>query len=1041
VSNVFTVSDQASLNAAIEQLDQTTTPGAYQINFSGDITEGQSGQPDGIYALSLQSGVTLTIDGGGHSLNGGDSNGGLAVISGDVTIQNLTIADTLAQGGSGTGDGGGGAGLGGGLFVGPTANVTLDNVSFSHDAAQGGDGGLGGSAGAGGNSNLILPAGNAGHTGAAGTAGAPGTPSFAAATDGGPGGTGNDGHDGTTGGMGGKGGDGGDGGAGGSGGGGGYGTTGHPTGGDGGDGGGAGKGGAGANGGTVGAGGAGGGGGDGGDGGAGGVGNSVFTVATGGAGGDGGDGGSGGDGEKAGDGGLGAGGGAGGNGGTGGAGGAGGAGGEGGHTFINVINSEGTAGPGGVGGAGHDGGDGADGSDGGGGGFGAGGGGGGEGGAGGAGGDGGGGGTGGGVGYSGLGAAGQPSAQAGSYVPGTPGESGGDGGDGGNGGDGGKGGNGGTGGFGGGGGGGGAGGAGGAAGAGGTGGTGGQTTVENDGEAGFQGPRGDAGNTGNGGNDGNDGAAGSGAPGGFGAGAGATGNQNGVGGGGLGAGGDIFVAHGGTLTIDGGTLADGSVAGGSGANPGNPGSYNYGTGIFLQGDETITLSATASQPLTISGVIADQTSAGGTGDNAGAGHLDIAGTGTVTLDAHNTFVGGISIQSGTLVLAEATAAGGGAIKFAGSGDGPTLEFSANDAPSNPIENFGPGDSIVITGFQEAFAGYAGGHLLLNGSDTVDLNLPGFTSISQFLIVDNASADTTTITEAPCYCPGTLILTGEGEVPVERLKVGDRLKIVSGALRPIKWIGRRSYSGRFVVGRTDILPICIKAGALDENVPQRDLWISPHHAMYLDGVLIEAKDLVNGHSIVQADEVERVEYVHVELDSHDVILAEGAWSETFVDDDSRAMFQNAAEYAALYPGEAARFPRYCAPRLEAGYVVEAVRRRLALRTGLGEILRATGAGDFRGSVDRVGKGLIEGWAQNVDHPEAPVCLDVFADGRLIAQGLANQYREDLRNAGIGGGHHAFIFSLPAEMISSPVTVEVRRSLDGAPLAIPTKKRVA
>ena len=55
--------------------------------------------------------------------------------------------------------------------------------------------------------------------------------------------------------------------------------------------------------------------------------------------------------------------------------------------------------------------------------------------------------------------------------------------------------------------------------------------------------------------------------------------------------------------------------------------------------------------------------------------------------------------------------------------------------------------------------------------------------------------------------------------------------MSGALRPIKWIGRRSYGGRFVMGRKDILPVCIKAGALGDNVPRRDLWISPHHAMY------------------------------------------------------------------------------------------------------------------------------------------------------------------------------------------------------------------
>src|SRR6185312_789106 len=118
--------------------------------------------------------------------------------------------------------------------------------------------------------------------------------------------------------------------------------------------------------------------------------------------------------------------------------------------------------------------------------------------------------------------------------------------------------------------------------------------------------------------------------------------------------------------------------------------------------------------------------------------------------------------------------------------------------------------------------------------------------------------------------------------------GDWLVTASGALRPIKWIGRRSYGGRFVQGRKDVLPICFKAGSLDDGLPRRDLWISPHHAMYLDGVLVESKDLVNGVLVVQAAHVEQVEYFHVELESHDVIGAEGAWSETFVDDDSRGM---------------------------------------------------------------------------------------------------------------------------------------------------------
>src|SRR5207249_3734930 len=105
---------------------------------------------------------------------------------------------------------------------------------------------------------------------------------------------------------------------------------------------------------------------------------------------------------------------------------------------------------------------------------------------------------------------------------------------------------------------------------------------------------------------------------------------------------------------------------------------------------------------------------------------------------------------------------------------------------------------------------------------------------------------------------------------------------SGNHRPIKWIGRQSFAEPFTLGQEHILPICIKAGALEEGVPRRDLWVSPAHALYLDGVLIEARRLLNGISVIQAESVAMVNYFNIELDSHDVVIAEGAFTETFVD---------------------------------------------------------------------------------------------------------------------------------------------------------------
>ena len=175
-------------------------------------------------------------------------------------------------------------------------------------------------------------------------------------------------------------------------------------------------------------------------------------------------------------------------------------------------------------------------------------------------------------------------------------------------------------------------------------------------------------------------------------------------------------------------------------------------------------------------------------------------------------------------------------------------------------------------------------------------------------------------------------------------------------------------------------------------------------MYLEGVLIEARDLVNGVSVVQAEAVDEVEYLHIELDSHDVIVAEGALSESFIDDDSRAMYHNAHEHRAIYPDASQGPARYCAPRRDEGYEVESARRHIDARAGL-RVAAAVSAPTLLGYVDVVSSRRIAGWAQNVGHPEASVCLDIYVGDRLIGQALANRYRGDLDRAGLGSGHAA------------------------------------
>jgi Hint domain len=135
--------------------------------------------------------------------------------------------------------------------------------------------------------------------------------------------------------------------------------------------------------------------------------------------------------------------------------------------------------------------------------------------------------------------------------------------------------------------------------------------------------------------------------------------------------------------------------------------------------------------------------------------------------------------------------------------------------------------------------------------------------------------------------------------------------------------------RAAPGARKVWPVRVQAGAFGRELPARDLWLSPDHAVFFEGVLIPVKHLINGAAIAQV-QVDRITYYHIELPRHDVILAEGLATESFLDTGGKCMFENGGAPMVLHPDfailqwEAAG----CAPLVVTGPEVVAARRRLA-----------------------------------------------------------------------------------------------------------------
>ena len=250
---------------------------------------------------------------------------------------------------------------------------------------------------------------------------------------------------------------------------------------------------------------------------------------------------------------------------------------------------------------------------------------------------------------------------------------------------------------------------------------------------------------------------------------------------------------------------------------------------------------------------------------------------------------------------------------------------------NEIAFYGNGDGTLYFDYygEQPSADFTGS---FPGNVYSSFNLPNTYDYEQIGATGSAGI-VTNEQVAPCFAAGMRIATSSGEIAVQSLAVGDEVRLATGGTARIQWIGRRRVNLAGHPRPDAVQPVCIAAGALAQGIPARALVVSPDHAMFLDGLLVPAKALINGATITQLNR-KSVTYYHIELAAHGVLLAEGAPTESYLETGNRGAFENGGPAVTLHPdfAQSDREAKGCAPFAESGPAVEAIRARILARAG-------------------------------------------------------------------------------------------------------------